>query len=152
MSSEDGDLVAWCRRQHHEALSQIELFGAGGVKAVLQMPDGTTQDITSSVLAHQTENAAVFERLASALEAVPPFERRNLAGTLFKDCSLAGATFDDIDLSGALFSNVNLRQARLTNVNMTGVAIDDANIEGLTIYGIDIHALVQAELTRLKPR
>lgn len=79
------------------------------------------------------------------------FERRNLAGVVFKDCALAGATFDDVNLAEALFSNVNLRGARLTDVNLSGVAIDDANIEGLTIYGIDIHALVQAELTRRKP-
>ncbi len=69
------------------------------------------------------------------------FERRNLAG----------ATFDDVNLSGSVFSNVSLRGARFTNVNLSGVAIDDANIEGLTIYGIDIHALVQAELMQRKP-
>ena len=70
MSSENSDLAAWCQRQRDEALRQIELFGAGGVKAVLQMPDGTTQEITAGVLTHQTENAAVFERLALALKAV----------------------------------------------------------------------------------
>ena len=66
----------------------------------------------------------------------------------FEHRNMAGATFDDVNLSKALFSNVNLRQARFTNVNMAGVTIDDANIEGLTIYGIDIHALVQAELVK----
>lgn len=79
------------------------------------------------------------------------FEHRNLAETQFKDCSLVEASFDDVNLSGSQFSNVNFRQAKLTNVNMVGVAIDNANIEGLTIYGIDIHALVQAELARRKP-
>lgn len=69
MSSEHGDLVAWCQRQGDEALRQIELFGAGGVKAILQMPDGTTQDITAGVLTHQVENAAMFARLAAALTA-----------------------------------------------------------------------------------
>ncbi|MBO9560876.1 MAG: pentapeptide repeat-containing protein [Caulobacter sp.] len=78
----------------------------------------------------------------------PYFERRNLSGAVFHDCALPGATFDDVNLSDAEFSNVNLRGARLSNVNLSGVAIEDANIEGLTIYGIDIHALVQAELTR----
>jgi hypothetical protein len=67
MDSEAHDLAEWCRNQKAEALRQIELFGAGGVKALLQMPDGSTQDITSGVIAHQTENVAVFERLASAL-------------------------------------------------------------------------------------
>jgi hypothetical protein len=31
------------------------------------MPDGSTQDITSGVIRHQTENVAVFERIALAL-------------------------------------------------------------------------------------
>uniref|UniRef100_B0T8V8 Uncharacterized protein n=1 Tax=Caulobacter sp. (strain K31) TaxID=366602 RepID=B0T8V8_CAUSK len=69
MGSENSDLIAWCQRQRDEALRQMELFGPGGVKAILQMPDGTTQDITAGVLTHQTENAAVFQRLASALKA-----------------------------------------------------------------------------------
>ena len=80
------------------------------------------------------------------------FEHRNLAGAQFNDCALVEAGFEDVNLSGALFSNVNLRQARFTNVNMVGVAIENANIEGLTIYGIDIHALVQAELARREPK
>jgi hypothetical protein len=66
MSSESDDLVAWLHRQRDDAIRQIELFGAGGVRAILQMPDGATQDITSGVLKHQTENMAVFERLISA--------------------------------------------------------------------------------------
>jgi hypothetical protein len=69
MNTEHSDLVAWCHRQRDEARRQIDLFGAGGAKAMLQMPDGTTQDITSGVLQHQTENIAVFERLISALRA-----------------------------------------------------------------------------------
>ncbi|WP_167351413.1 hypothetical protein [Collimonas fungivorans] len=51
-----------------EARRQAEMFQPGGVKAILQMPDGTTQDITAGVIKHQIENAAVFERLISALE------------------------------------------------------------------------------------
>lgn len=67
MSLEADDLAQWCRNQRAEALRQIDLFGAGGVKALLQMPDGSTQDITSGVIRHQTENVAVFERIALAL-------------------------------------------------------------------------------------
>ncbi len=89
----------------------------------------------------------VGQPLGGATETMK-FERRNLAGVEFKNCALAGATFDNVNLAEAVFSNVNLCGARLTNVNLSGVAIDDANIEGLTIYGIDIHALVQAELAR----
>lgn len=69
MSSEARDLAEWCRNQRAEALRQIDLFGAGGVKALLQMPDGSTQDITPGVVTHQTENAAMFERITSALTA-----------------------------------------------------------------------------------
>jgi hypothetical protein len=69
MSSQARDLVEWCRNQRAEALRQMEMFGAGGVKAFLRMPDGSTMDITSGVLTHQTENVAMFERIASALEA-----------------------------------------------------------------------------------
>jgi hypothetical protein len=64
---ENIDLVDWCRRGQVEALRQTELFGAGGVKALLQMPDGTTQDITAGVIQHQIENVAVLGRLISAL-------------------------------------------------------------------------------------
>lgn len=67
MSSEAHDLADWCRNQRAEALRQIELFEAGGVKAMLQMPDGSTQEITSGVLEHQNKNVAMFERLVSAL-------------------------------------------------------------------------------------
>jgi hypothetical protein len=69
MSSQARDLAEWCRNQRAEALRQMEMFGAGDVKAFLRMPDGSTMDITSGVLTHQTENVAMFERIASALEA-----------------------------------------------------------------------------------
>jgi len=69
MSSQARDLAEWCRNQRTEALRQMEMFDAGGVKAVLQMPDGSTMDITSGVLTHQAENVAMFERIVSALEA-----------------------------------------------------------------------------------
>jgi hypothetical protein len=70
MSAEAHELAEWCRNQKAEALRQIDLFGAGGVKALLQMPDGSTQDITSGVIKHQTENVAVFEKIASALAKI----------------------------------------------------------------------------------
>jgi hypothetical protein len=68
MGSEADELIAWCEGQRAEALRQIELFGAGGVKAFLQMPDGSTMDITSGVASHQTENVAMFERIGVALK------------------------------------------------------------------------------------
>lgn len=66
------------------------------------------------------------------------FEKRNLADAAFVDCRLSGVRFEDVDLSKAHFSNVNL----------SGVTIDDAKIDGLTIFGMDIQALIRAELTR----
>ena len=67
MHSEQDELAQWCRREREDALRQLKLFGSGGVKAVLQMPDGTMQDITEAVIKHQTDNIAVFERLIAAL-------------------------------------------------------------------------------------
>ena len=90
----------------------------------------------------------VGQPMAGAAREPPRFERRNLASASFTDCRLAGAAFDNVDLSKARFSDVNLSGARLTDVNLSGVSIDDANIDGLTIFGIDIQALVRAELAR----
>ncbi|PIB93299.1 VOC family protein [Caulobacter sp. FWC2] len=66
------------------------------------------------------------------------FENRDLSGAAFANCRLAGATFTDVDLS----------TASLSNVNLSGVTIDDARIDGLTIFGMDIQALIRAELAR----
>jgi catechol 2,3-dioxygenase-like lactoylglutathione lyase family enzyme len=90
----------------------------------------------------------VGQPLDPATPETSGFRNRDLTGTSFSNCRLAKVTFDNVDLSGASFANINFRGARLDDVNLSGVAIDNANIEGLTIYGIDIHALVQAELTR----
>ena len=68
MTSEQADLIEWCRGAQKDARDQLELFGAKGVKAALQMPDGTTQDITEAVVRHQTKNLAAFERLQKYLE------------------------------------------------------------------------------------
>lgn len=66
------------------------------------------------------------------------FENRDLSAAAFANCRLAGATFADVDLS----------KANLNNVNLSGVTIDDARIDGLTIFGMDIQALIRAELAR----
>jgi hypothetical protein len=55
----------------------------------------------------------------------------------FTQRSISNAVFDDVSLEGAAFNDVNLANE-----------IEDANVEGLMILGIDIHALIQAELTR----
>ncbi|USQ94795.1 VOC family protein [Caulobacter sp. RL271] len=70
--------------------------------------------------------------------APPRFAKRNMAG----------ATFDDVNLANAVFGDVNLAGARLANVNLSGVSIDDARIDGLTLFGMDIQALIRAELAR----
>lgn len=61
------DLLAWAKGERESALGQIELFGPGGVKAQLVMPDGSTQDITAGVITHQERNIPMFERLIATL-------------------------------------------------------------------------------------
>jgi hypothetical protein len=69
MVTERNDLIAWATGQREEALRQVDLFGTGGVRAQLVMPDGTTQDITDGVLSHQKENVDAFARIVSALKS-----------------------------------------------------------------------------------
>jgi hypothetical protein len=61
------ELLDWASHERAEALRQITLFGSIGVKALLQMPDGTTQDIAAGVVDHQNKNVAAFEALVSTL-------------------------------------------------------------------------------------
>ena len=68
MSTEQADLIEWCLGAQKDARDQLELFGAKGVKAALQMPDGTTQDITEAVMKHQTKNLTAFKRLLAFLQ------------------------------------------------------------------------------------
>jgi catechol 2,3-dioxygenase-like lactoylglutathione lyase family enzyme len=70
----------------------------------------------------------------------------------FENRDMAGVTFDDVNLANAVFGNANLSGARLTNVNLSGVSIDDARIDGLTIFGMDIQALIRAELASRQSR
>ena len=58
--------VEWCRRERKEALRQVALFTSGGVRALLQMPEGQQMDITSSVVAHQREFDAQMNRIIEA--------------------------------------------------------------------------------------
>ena len=122
---------------------------AAGVRIIKSLAD-KDYGLRAFVFADPEGNRIDVVQPIGEAKAKPParFERRNMPGAAFQNCALPGATFDDVNLAGAAFSNVSLRQATLTNVNLSGVAIEDANIEGLTIYGIDIHALVQAELAR----
>ena len=62
------ELIEWANEQREEALRQVDLFGNGGVRAQLVIPDGTTQDITDGVLSHQKANIDAFTSLVSALE------------------------------------------------------------------------------------
>ena len=78
------------------------------------------------------------------------FERQCLDSAVFHDCSMGGVRFEDINLSNAVFSNVNLQHVKLANVNLSHLSIDDACIEGLTIFGLDVSALIEAELKRKK--
>ena len=62
------DFIKWANEQREEALRQVDLFGNGGVKAQLVMPDGNTEEITAGVLSHQIANVEAFTDLVSALE------------------------------------------------------------------------------------
>jgi hypothetical protein len=61
------DLLIWASQERAEALRQLDLFGTVGIKALLQMSDGTTQEITAGVVEHQAKNAAAFEHLIAVL-------------------------------------------------------------------------------------
>lgn len=72
MESERAELIAWCEGEQKSAQEQLTLFGEKGAKAVLQMPDGTSMDITEAVLRHQEKNAAAYERLLAFLASSNP--------------------------------------------------------------------------------
>jgi uncharacterized protein YjbI with pentapeptide repeats len=74
-----------------------------------------------------------------------------MASAVFKGCAMASARFDDVNLSSSEFSNVSFQGARFTDVNLSGVSVDDAQIDGLKIFGLDIQALIHAELKRNAP-
>jgi DinB superfamily/Pentapeptide repeats (8 copies) len=57
---------------------------------------------------------------------------------------------DDLDLSGVHVHGANFEGTRFTDVNLYGAEIS-GDIEGLHINGVDVDALVQAELDRRFP-
>jgi len=125
-----------------------EVLTAAGVRIVKSLAD-KDYGLRAFVFADLDGNRIdVGQRIAGAARQPRRFETQNLAAAEFIDCRMGGAVFDNVDLSKASFNNVSLKGARLNDVNLSGVAIDDANIDGLTIYGIDIEALVRAELAR----
>lgn len=122
------------------------LVGAG-VRIIKSLAD-KDYGLRAFVFADPDGNRIDVGQRLEAPARTPGFENRDLTGMSFVDCRLAGARFENVNLAEARFDDINLSGARFTNINMKNVAIDDANIEGLTIYGIDIHALVQAELAK----
>jgi ankyrin repeat protein len=83
-----------------------------------------------------------------ALVSAEPQQRRNLARTVFRDCSFDTAHFHDCNLKHATLSNINLSDAIFDNVNLSGATIDNASIKGLKIYGIDVEPLLVKELEK----
>jgi uncharacterized damage-inducible protein DinB len=69
------------------------------------------------------------------------FERRNIAGSVFRDVSLRGSVFEDVNLAEATIHNATLENAR----------IEGSYIKGLTIDGICVDELIEAELDRRDP-
>jgi hypothetical protein len=68
----------------------------------------------------------------------------------FDGDDLPGAEFIKTDLSGATFLEADLSNARMRGVVLDGAQID-GSIEGLVVNGVDVEALVGAELDRLHP-
>jgi catechol 2,3-dioxygenase-like lactoylglutathione lyase family enzyme len=124
-----------------------EVLVAAGVRIIKALAD-KDYGLRAFVFADLDGNRIDVGQPVNGAALEPRRFDRNLTGARFSNCRLAGAAFDDVDLSAASFNNVNLSGARLTDINLSGVSIDDANIDGLTIFGIDIPALVGAELAR----
>jgi catechol 2,3-dioxygenase-like lactoylglutathione lyase family enzyme len=130
---------------HIDALHEVLV--AAGVRIIKALAD-KDYGLRAFVFADLDGNRIDVGQPVNGAVLEPRRFDRNLTGARFTRCRLAGAAFDDVDLSAASFNNVNLSGARLTDINLSGVSIDDANIDGLTIFGIDIPALVGAELAR----
>lgn len=113
-----------------------EVLIAAGVRIVKSLAD-KDYGLRAFVFADPDGNRIDVGQPHEPAEATR-FENRDLSGAAFENCRLAGATFADVDLS----------KASLNNVNLSGVTIDDARIDGLTIFGMDIQALIRAELAR----
>ncbi len=69
------------------------------------------------------------------------FERRNMAGSVFRDVNLRGSVFEDVNLAEATIHNATLENAR----------IEGSYIKGLTIDGIRVDELIEAERDRRDP-
>ncbi len=78
----------------------------------------------------------------------------------FIDQDLTGSRFDHVDLAGSRWRSVDLsdadiRGAELRRVRMRGVELEDVDISGelqrVRINGVDVTALVQAEVERQHP-
>ncbi len=69
MTADKQELVRWCRGKLESAAGQIDLFEAKGVKALLGMPDGSTQDITEAVIRDLRDNAEGMGRVIALLTA-----------------------------------------------------------------------------------
>jgi hypothetical protein len=72
-------------------------------------------------------------------------------GELFEKRDLAGSAFRDVNLHQAVFNDVNLEGASIVNANLKDLSIDDAYIQGMTIFGIRVDLLIAAELDRRDP-
>ncbi len=64
---------------------------------------------------------------------------------------LSGATFEEIDFTDVRMRNVYFVDALIRGAWLENVDID-GEIRGLTVNGVDVGALVDAELDRRDPR
>lgn len=69
----------------------------------------------------------------------------------FRSRDMSGTVFDNVNLGKATFYNVNLSDATIRFANLCNLSIEEANISGMTVFGIDVGALIEAELDRRDP-
>ena len=78
------------------------------------------------------------------------FRSQSLTDAAFERVDLSGSTWREVDLSGSRWRGVELADVRMRDVHMDGVSIE-GDVEGLVVNGVDVHALVEAELDRRHP-
>ena len=74
----------------------------------------------------------------------------NLRGAQFENVAMTGARFRVVDMRGARFDQVDLSEVVMRGVELVNVDID-GEVWNVTINGVDVAALVEAELNRRHP-
>jgi hypothetical protein len=78
------------------------------------------------------------------------FTRTSLRGASFTDVYLTGARLRDVDLTGVQVRGALVRDSRMRGVELVDVEIS-GEVRNVVINGVDVAALVEAELDRRMP-